>query len=211
MSQQINLFSPIFLRQKKYFSAITMLQALGLIVAGTVLFYGYLVYQSSALTEQAAETEKKLASEQARLAKFTSEFSPQKKSAQLEADIRLAEAQLKARQEIMDTLKTGVIGNTDGYSGYMRAFARQSVYGLWLTGFEITGAGNEMAIIGRTLRPELVPVYVQRLSREPVMKGRQFAFLQMGLPQPIKVDGQRAETYRYLEFNLQSLEPGKSQ
>lgn len=211
MSQQVNLFSPIFLRQKKHFSAVTMLQALGLIVAGSVLFYGYLVYRSSALTVQAAETEKKLASEQARLVKFTGEFSPQQKSAQLEAEIKQAEAQLKARQEVMDTLKTGAIGTTDGYSGYMRAFARQSVYGLWLTGFDITGAGNEMAIIGRTLRPELVPVYVQRLSREPVMKGRQFAFLQMSLPQQTKGDAKRAETVRYLEFNLQSVEPGKPQ
>ena len=33
MSQQINLFNPIFMKQKKYFSVTTMLQALGLIVA----------------------------------------------------------------------------------------------------------------------------------------------------------------------------------
>ena len=211
MSQQINLFSPIFLRQKKHFSAVTMLQSLGLIVAGSVLFYGYLVYRSSALTVQAAETDKKLASEQARLVKLTGEFSPKQKSAQLEAEIKQAEAQLKARQEVMDTLKTGALGTTDGYSGYMRAFARQSVNGLWLTGFDITGAGNEMAIIGRTLRPELVPVYVQRLSREPVMKGRQFAFLQISLPQQTKGDTKRAELVRYLEFNLQSVEPGKPQ
>jgi hypothetical protein len=33
MSQQINLFNPLFLKQKKYFSTVTMLQALG--------FYAY--------------------------------------------------------------------------------------------------------------------------------------------------------------------------
>ena len=188
MSQQINLFSQVFLKKRKIrYSAATMLRVLGLIVAVAVLLYGYLIYQTDALTTQAAEAEKKLASEQARLTKFTSEYAPQQASAQLEKDIKKAEAQLKARKEMVVTLKHGgAIGSTEGYSEYMRAFARQSVNGLWLTGFDIIGAGNEMAIIGRTVRPELVPVYVQRLSREPVMKGRQFASLRISLPQQAK-------------------------
>ena len=41
MSQQINLFNPIFLKQKKYFSVVTMLQALLLIVLGSMLFFAY--------------------------------------------------------------------------------------------------------------------------------------------------------------------------
>ena len=45
MSQQINLFNPIFMKQRKYFSLLAMLQALGLIVAGALLFYGYAIDQ----------------------------------------------------------------------------------------------------------------------------------------------------------------------
>ena len=36
MSQQINLFNPIFLQQKKIFSTRTMAQALGVLVLGVV-------------------------------------------------------------------------------------------------------------------------------------------------------------------------------
>lgn len=211
MSQQINLFSQVFLKKRKIpYSAATMLRVLGLIAAGAVLVYGYLVYQTNALTKQAAETEKILASEQARLTKFTSENAPQQASAQLQNDIKKAEAQLKARQEMVETLKHGgSIGSTEGYSEYMRAFARQSVSGLWLTGFDIIGAGSEMAIIGRTVSPELVPVYVQRLSREPVMKGRQFASLRISLSQQAKSVTKPSGDLRYLDFSLQSLEGGK--
>ena len=211
MSQQINLFSPVFLKKRKIrYSATTMLWVLGLIVAVAVLLYGYLIYQTDALTTQTAETDKKLASEQARLTKFTSEYAPQQASAQLEKDIKKAEAQLKARQDMVETLKHGgAIGSTEGYSEYMRAFARQAVNGLWLTGFEIIGAGSEMAIIGRTVRPELVPVYVQRLSREPVMKGRQFASLKISLPQQANSATTPAGNVRYLDFSLQSAEVGK--
>ncbi|MGH8710356.1 MAG: MSHA biogenesis protein MshI [Burkholderiales bacterium] len=209
MSQQINLFSQVFLKKRKIrYSAATMLRVLGLIVAGAVLLYGYLIYQTDALTTQAVETEKKLASEQVRLTKFTSEYAPQQASAQLEKDIKKADAQLKARQEMVETLKHGgAIGSTEGYSEYMRAFARQSVNGLWLTGFDIIGAGSEMAIIGRTVRPELVPVYVQRLSREPVMKGRQFASLRISLPQ--QATSVTTGDVRYLDFSLQSVEGDK--
>ena len=45
MSQQINLFNPIFLKQRKYFSLLAMLQALGLIVLGSLFLYGYALYQ----------------------------------------------------------------------------------------------------------------------------------------------------------------------
>lgn len=211
MSQQINLFSQVFLKRRKIrYSAATILRVLGLIVAGTVLLYGYLVYRTDALTTQAAETEKQLASEQARLTKFTSEFAPQQASTQLLTDIKKAEAQLKARQALEETLKHGgAIGSTEGYSAYMRAFARQSVNGLWLTGFDITGAGNEMAISGHTIRPELVPIYVQRLSREPVMKGRQFSYLQISLPQQAKSATKSVGDQRYLDFSLQSMEGAK--
>ncbi len=213
MSQQINLFSPVFLKKQiKNFSTVTMLQALGLIIAGAALLYGYLVYQQTALTAQAAEAEQKLAGERERLAKFTSEYAPQQKSAQLETDIKNAAAQLKARMEMVETLNNGAtIGSTEGYSEYMRAFARQSVNGLWLTGFDIAGAGTELSIIGRTVRPELVPLFVQHLSGEPVMKGRQFSFLRMSLPEQVKSAAKPGGDLRYLDFNLQSAESGKAQ
>lgn len=204
MSQQINLFSPIFLKQKKYFSALAMLQGLGLIVLGSAVFYGYALYQVSALGGQAVETHKRLLAEQARLANFTGEFSPRQKSKLLDEEVTTLELRLKARQEVVDRLTSGAFGNTEGYSEYLRAFARQSVSGLWLTGFSIIGAGYEMAIDGRVLRPELVPSYIRRLEREPIMQGKQFAALQMSLPkgEPAK-DMPEA---RYLEFTLRSSE-----
>jgi hypothetical protein len=46
MAQQINLFNPIFLQQKKHFSAVTMLQALGLLLAGILVFYAYASFET---------------------------------------------------------------------------------------------------------------------------------------------------------------------
>lgn len=203
MSQQINLFNPVFLKQKKYFSVIAMLQALALIAVGSALFYGYAVYQVQQLARQSEETAKRYMADQARLARYTAEYSPQKSGLLLAEELKQAEAQLAMQQKILHTLKNGVIGNTTGYAEYMRAFSRQAVSGLWLTGFNITGDAAQMSMSGAVLRPELVPVYVRRLNQEQVMRGKSFASLQMQQP---KTEGGKAA--RYVEFTLQSVEAG---
>lgn len=179
MSQQINLFNPIFLKQRKYFSVLAMLEALGLIVLGSVLFYGYALYQVKQLSQQSEETGKRYVAEQARLARYTEEFSPEKSAQLLESELKSAEARAAVQNEIIDTLKTGEIGNSTGYSEYMRAFARQAVNGMWLTGFNIAGDGTQMSMSGAVLSPEMVPVYIQRLRQEHVMRGKPIATLQM--------------------------------
>jgi hypothetical protein len=200
MSQQINLFNPVFLKQKKYFSVVTMLQALGLIVLGSVLFYGYAVYQVGQLARQADEMSKSYAVEQARLVNFTNEFSLQRSGHMLEDELKQLEAQAKAQDSVLNALKSGVIGNTEGYSEYMRAFARQSIRGLWLTAFNIIGDGTQMSLSGAVVSPQLVPSYIQRLGREKVMHGKIFSTLQMQQP---KKDGDRLVP-RYVEFSLRS-------
>lgn len=199
MSQQINLFNPVFLKQKKYFSVLTMLQALVLIVLGSAVFYGYAVYQVKLLAKQSEETNKRYAAEQLRFASFSTEFSPQKSSQMLQDDLNKLEAELAAKKEILDTLKTGVIGNTEGYSEYMRAFARQTVNGLWLTGFVIEGDGAQMGLTGAVLSPQLVPSYIQRLNKEKIMRGKVFSSLQM------QQSGAASPTAKgYVVFNMQS-------
>lgn len=206
MSQQINLFNPLFLKKKKYFSSLTMLQGLGLVVLACAAFYGYARYQVSALGGRAAESEKRLTAERANLAKFGGELSPQQRSKRLEEEIRRLEVQVKAKQDVVDILKSGALGNTEGYSPYLRAFARQSLNGLWLTDFSITGAGAELSIAGRVLQPDLVPLYIRRLNTEAVMQGRSFALLQIGQPKP-EAQRKDAQIPAFLEFRLQSSIP----
>ena len=203
MSQQINLLNPAFRRQKKYFSVLAMLQALILIVLGSGAFYFYAAHQAKLLVRQSQETDKRYTVEQLRLARYAAEFSPQQSGQLLEEELKNAEAKATAQRELIETLKSGVIGNTTGYSEYMRAFARQVAPGLWLTGFNITGDAASMEIKGAVTSPELVPAYIQRLSREKVMHGKTFASLQMQQP---KVES--GKTARYVEFTLQSAEAG---
>jgi Flp pilus assembly protein TadB len=201
MSQQINLFNPIFLKQKRYFSVTTMLQALGLIVLGSAVFYGYAEFQVAQLSKQAGEISKRNDTEQARLASATKEFSLQRSAKTLEDELKQLEAQAAAQETVLTMLKNGALGNTEGYSEYMRAFARQSINGLWLTGFDIVGDGAQMSLSGAVVNPQLVPSYIRRLGKEKVMRGKEFSTLQMQQP---KKDGERLVP-RYVEFSLRSM------
>ena len=210
MSQQINLFNPIFLKQEKLFSAVTMAQALGLILLGLAALTAYSAYQSASLNIQGVASATQLALTQAQLAKVSAEFGPRQKSKLIEDDIQKAEAETKSLQQVFDILQKGEFGNTKGYAEYLRAFSRQILGGVWLTGFAIYGAGNEIGLQGRALQPELVPAYISRLKREPVMQGKSFATLEMQLPpadQAGKGDPGAAKQLvaaRFIEFNLQS-------
>lgn len=200
MSQQINLFNPIFLKQKKYFSAVTMLQALGLIVLGAGLFYGYALYQVAQLSNQTQEMGKRYAAEQARLVNYANEFSPQRSGQLVDEELKQLEMKATEQEATLNLLKSGAIGNTEGFSGYMRAFARQSIKGMWLTGFDIAGDGTQMSMSGAVLNPQLVPSYIQRLSKERVMRGKTFSTLRIWQPDK---DGDRPVP-RYVEFELRS-------
>ena len=201
MSQQINLFNPVFLKQKKHFSAVTMLQALLLVVLGSMLFYGYAVYQVKMLAKQTAEMNIRYEAEQKRLLNYINEFSPQRAQKLLNDELQMVEAQASMQEALLATLKSGAFGNTQGYSEYLRAFARQTVRGLWLTGFNISGDGAQLSLHGAVVNPQLLPEYIQRMNREPAMRGKTFAALQMKLPDAAN----NQPPLGYVEFSLRSV------
>ena len=205
MSQQINLFNPDFRKKRELFTALMLLQALAvlLVVMGGV--YGYQFRQTQSLGKQVKEGAVQLEQERAHLLKVAAEYAPRPKSQALEKRVTDLEQQLKGEEAVLEVLQGGSLGNTEGYSAYMRAFARQTVSGLWLTGFSIKGAGKDMAIGGRALRPELVPAYILRLNQEAVTQGRVFSSLEIQQPkeEPATKD-KPARTPNYLEFNLHS-------
>lgn len=205
MSQQINLFNPAFRKQRELFTALMLVQALAALVLVMISVYGYQYRQVTLLDKQIKTGAASLTQEQARLVKMAAEHAPRQKDAVLEKRAAEMEQQLKGEETVLEVLQSGSLGNTQGYSGYMRAFARQTVNGLWLTEFGIKGAGKEMFLGGRTLRPELVPAYIQRLNQETATQGRDFAALEIQRPkmEPASKD-KLLKVPNYLEFRLHS-------
>ncbi len=209
MSQQINLFNPIFLKQKKILSALNMLEALGLLFIGVIVFYGIASFNNTELARQADETARHYRRAKLQLAELSLRYAPKKVDAALEAEVKNLQAQAASRQALLDSLGVGALTNDTSYAEYMRALARQSLGGLWLTGFKVVNGGKDMEIVGRALRPELVPSYIRRLRQERTMQGRAFDSLAMAqrqgqLPADVSRPGSAPERYSYTEFRLGS-------
>ncbi|HEY1044072.1 MAG TPA: PilN domain-containing protein [Telluria sp.] len=205
MSQQINLFNPVFLKQRKVFTALAMAQALGVLLAGIAVLAWYSGRSVEQLQAQADQSTRQLESRQARLRAATAEMKPKVRSLELEAQLVQRELELKALRDASDVLARGAIGNTRGYSDYFRALARQDTPGLWLTGVSIEGAGVGISIDGRATDAALVPGYIGQLSRETALKGKAFASLEITTPtepaSPAAAAG-KAVAVPYVEFRL---------
>lgn len=205
MSQQINLFNPIFRKQKKYFSSVTMVQALGVIYLACLLLAGDAMIRARKLQVQADATNALLLARQQKLADYKVQYAPRQRSTTLPAEIAAAQMELTMLTSAAATLQRGGFGDTRGFSGYFRALARQSVNGLWLTEITIGAGGDHLGVRGRTLEADLVPAYIRRLSAEPVMQGKSFASLEIERPgAPGSGAAAPATSVPYLEFSLQS-------
>ena len=172
MSQQINLFNPLFLEKKKYFSVVAMTQALGLLVLGLAVFYGFAFWQDRNLARQTGESGHAYEQQKLQFAKVGAELSPERREAQLDQDLKSIEAGIALRQSLLRELGTGGFAGPTGYSEYLRAFARQTVQGLWLTSIQVGEGGGQLVMSGRALEADLVPVLIGRLKQESVLRGR---------------------------------------
>lgn len=179
MSQQINLYNPLFLKKEKLFSTRAMAQALGLVALGLVGIYAYSAVQTRDAERIAKEYASQVAAQREQMVALSARSSVNARSKTLEAEVARLESAVKSRQGLLETLTTGQLGNSEGISRYFAAFGRQATPGVWLTGFTIGEGGNEMRVSGRVLHPDLVPVYLRALNREEVMRGRQVTELNL--------------------------------
>jgi len=205
MSQQINLFNPDFLKQKKVFTAATMARALVLLLIGSLALVMYGRQRVSTLEAEAANGARQLAIKKARQATVLVEFAPRKKDPKVDADLALAEAEKKSFDDVMQILDGGELGNTQGYSQYFKALARQVNGDLWLTGVTIHGAGNQIGLRGRAMEPSLVPAYISRLTRESSMRGKGFGALQISRATRTTEGSTSVELAPFIDFSLQAV------
>jgi hypothetical protein len=208
MSQQINLYNPIFLKREKHFSARTIVQSLAAIGVGLATFYAYASLQTRAAERVAADYRIQVASQRDQLVTLGPKFSAEGRSKALEGEVARLEGEIRARRSILAALSTGELGNTAGFSEFLGAFGRQSIPGVWLTGLNIGDSGNELQVQGRALRPELVPTYLKALNGEPMMRGRRVTEMKLAAktaaPVPVQEGSAKAPAgpRHFVEFNV---------
>ena len=195
MSQQINLFDARFRPQKPHFSALTMVLAVFAVTVLALLVREMYAYQNRGLEATLAQTDKRTAQLREQVTGRAREFGVQGRSAALADEITRLEDQLRLRRGLLENIQGGGSGGVEGFSPYLTALARQSMQGVWLTGMHIGGSSSELVLKGRVLESELVPIYIQRLNREPLFQGRAV--------RELRLTAKDEAGKRYVEFSLQ--------
>src|SRR5712692_4037594 len=117
MSQQINLYSPIFRKEQKRFSAVAMLQASALLMGGVVIIYAFLFWHVRSWRAAVKQAEAQSASAAKRMEDIRRQFSG--------SEVGRLETEIATREQIAALLKQGNFENTRGYSDFFIALARQ--------------------------------------------------------------------------------------
>jgi hypothetical protein len=173
MYQQINLYHPIFRKQRQIFSAATMAQALAIVGAALLAIYGYGLVKVGALEAEVVQLEGREVALMTQLTRMDPNLGANRR-AELEAELKRLSSTLEGQQRLIDELRKAPLGDTAGFSAYLAALGRQRTPELWLTALAINGGARAIELEGRTLRPELVPEYMQRLGSEAALATQTF-------------------------------------
>ena len=180
MYQQINLYQPIFRKQRQIFSATTMLQAFGIVAVALLGLYVYGVLQVRGLETEVVQLEGREKALTTQLLRIDPALGANRR-AELEAELKRLNATLFDQQRLIEVLREQPLGDTAGFSGYLAALARQRTPELWLTALAVNGGTGAIELAGRSLQPELVPEYMQRLGTEAALAGQRFDRFEIGL------------------------------
>lgn len=201
MSQQINLASPQLLKTRYAFGLREMAMGLGLILAGTLGWAGYLYYQASVLETRAGQQEALQAQAQQELDKLSAAAN-RAVSPLLTERIKTTQAQVTQRKALLAAIN-GTIENTSvGFASHLRALALSNTEGVWLNGFTLSPEYVELK--GSVLNAGLLTTYIDRLGKQLPFAGIKFSGMNAVQAQTSDNKVTAAEQPEHLDFTLYS-------
>ncbi len=180
MSQQINLISPLLLKQRYAFGLREMALGLGLILAVVLAWSGYLTYRANTLEKQAESQEAQQAAAQAELDQ-QSAVATRPVSALLTERVKATQARVAQREALLASLSHTMGRSATGFSSRLRALAQSTTEGVWLNGFTLSP--DYVALKGSALNAGLVTTYMDRLGKQTAFAGMKFTSMNAELAQ----------------------------
>ncbi len=184
VNQQINLFQPIFRKERKLLSFRVLIQACAAVLVVLTLMYGWSVQQTQQMETDLVQLKKQQTQFSTQLAEVSVRLSGMKTDTAPQLALASLEQEFAARQKVVSALKRVKNSYTRGVSNYLESFSRQAPRGVWLTGFTVQAGGEGLVIRGRSLQAALVPTFLQQLSSENTLNGTEFGLLQIQREKP---------------------------
>lgn len=199
MHQQINLFQPVFRKQQKVFSAVTLLQICGAVGALLLMVAGHARWQLADMRQDAATLNLQLGELSQQIGVLETTYRTPD-SAALDAEIHSLQRTIEQRHHLLQQFDRLVLQHRGGFSAQFSALAEVNLPGLWLEGVAIS-EDKHIEIRGIALDPRLIPRYLQLLEERTALAGTAFETVSM-----TRLDTDRP----HIQFVLRNVEAPKS-
>ena len=197
MHQQINLFQPVFRKERKVFSALALAQVVAVVLVAVLAAAGYLRWELHRAQGTVDRMERQHQALAARIAELQRAADPD--TAALDRHITALEEELQVRRELRAALEGLMSAGDGGVADTFAALARQRMPGLWLTGLRLEPGTGMAELKGAALGPRLVPEFLHRLPQEPAFQHVDFHTVQLT---------RNGDEPRQVDFVLQAGYPG---
>jgi hypothetical protein len=184
VDQQINLFQPIFRKERKLLSFLALIQLGAVALVSLLAIYAFAWMQVVSLEDDLSMLSKQHTIHLAQLEQASRELSARDAEDTVPGEIKRLEAEIEAENYVLSVLSSDLQQQSEGFSSYLEGFSKQIVRGMWLTGFKVVNSGSSMFISGGALSPDLLPMFIQQLANEPALTGTQFNSLQILREEP---------------------------
>lgn len=179
MTQQINLYQPAVFIKTSPLAARRLVLAVTVGIGLLLLGYGVARWQLWTTEASFADVTAQQQLAQQRIVDLQQSYHVRAYSKPLADQVAQLRAEKSARLPLLTLLVDHSPDKFPGFSEHLRGLAREDLAGVWLRDIALADGGHSLVLQGSALRAELVPRYVQRLSRQPSFAGLEFASLVM--------------------------------
>lgn len=177
MTQQINLYQSAVMIKTSPLAARRLLLAVLIGIGLLLLGYGAVRWQLWRTEGYLADIKAQEQLAQERIVDLQQSYSIRKYNEALAHQVVQLRAEKAVRLPLLTLLVDHSPDQFPGFSEHLSGLAREDLDGVWLREIALADGGHSLVLQGSALRAELVPRYVQRLSRQASFAGLEFASL----------------------------------
>jgi Tfp pilus assembly protein PilN len=176
MPQQINLLTPILLAPKRYFSALAMLQSIGLLVLAGAAASLWLQHRDVQAEVEHQTLLAQLTTERQALTVARVSLPAPADPAAVEQQLHSVEASNLERAQLLRAL-SGAAAAGLRHSDLMALVARSLPQDAWLT--ELRWGGGRLELSGATLDTAVLRPWLAHLGADPLLAGQELSALRV--------------------------------
>jgi len=199
MLQQINLYQPVFRKQQKVFSSLTLLQICAAVLLLLIVIAGHTRWTLAGMERTSLNLEQQRQDLATKMGVLEDQYRTPDVDA-VDNEIEALQKNIDQRNYLLEQFDKLVIQHRGGFAAQFEALAKLQVPGLWLEGVTIN-SDQQMEVRGMTLDPKLVPVYLQQLEQRGDLSGTTFETISMT---------RVASDQPYIQFVLRNVEEGSA-